>query len=152
MDGSVEYCCAVAEFNGYRAELVAPYLRDSLTEKQLVKEAYDHMKESVEVDHLIWPMRSTMCHPNWVVNGLDISPSARAKLTASNSGTMRCVPNQPRSPPCAPLGQSDHMKESVEVDHLMVPLEKKALIDSLRQALVNGADFTATAQQYLQLL
>ncbi len=25
------------EFNGYRAELVAPYLRDSLTEKQLVK-------------------------------------------------------------------------------------------------------------------
>lgn len=70
------------EFNGYRAELVAPYLRDSLTEKQLVKEAYDHMKESVEVDHL------------------------------------------------------------------MVPLEKKALIDSLRQALVNGADFTATAQKY----
>ena len=40
------------------------------------------------------------------------------------------------------------MKESVEVDHLMVPLEKKALIDSLRQALVNGADFTATTQKY----
>lgn len=53
------------EFNGYRAELVAPYLRDSLTEKQLVKEAYDHMKESVEVDHLMVPLEkkrlSTVC-------------------------------------------------------------------------------------------
>lgn len=44
------------EFNGYRAELVAPYLTDSLTEKRLVEEAYQRMKETVELNHLMLPL------------------------------------------------------------------------------------------------
>lgn len=44
------------EFAGYRAELVAPYLRDAATEQRLVDEAYDHMKEQVRIDHLMLPL------------------------------------------------------------------------------------------------
>jgi peptidyl-prolyl cis-trans isomerase SurA len=41
------------EFRGYRAELAAPYLRDSLMEKQLLEESYKHTLENVEINHLM---------------------------------------------------------------------------------------------------
>ncbi len=41
------------EFKGYRAELVAPYLRDTLVDRQLVDEAYAHMLESVKINHMM---------------------------------------------------------------------------------------------------
>lgn len=44
------------EFRGYRADLVAPYLRDTLMESKLVDEAYNHMLESVEIHHLMVPV------------------------------------------------------------------------------------------------
>lgn len=44
------------EFRGYRADLVAPYLRDTLVDRKLVDEAYAHMLESVKIHHLMVPV------------------------------------------------------------------------------------------------
>lgn len=41
------------EFAGYRAELVAPYLRDAAVEQQLVDDAYAHMLEQVQINHMM---------------------------------------------------------------------------------------------------
>lgn len=41
-----------------------------------------------------------------------------------------------------------HTLKEVKVDHLMLPLGKNALADSLRQALVGGADFEAIVAEY----
>lgn len=47
------------EYNGYCAELSAPYLRDSLMEQRLVNEAYDHMSRSRNVSHIMMPIGSS---------------------------------------------------------------------------------------------
>lgn len=47
------------EFDGYCAELSRPYLRDSLVEKRLIKEAYDRMATSRLVSHIMLPVGST---------------------------------------------------------------------------------------------
>jgi len=47
------------EFNGYCAELSAPYLRDSLIEQRLVQEAYDRMSRSRCVSHIMMPLGNT---------------------------------------------------------------------------------------------
>lgn len=80
----------IREFNGYRDELARPYLRDNSVEEILINEAYSHMKENVDIDHLM--LR------------LDENPAF---------GT----PN-------------------------------KALADSLRQAIIDGADFYEIAKAY----
>ncbi len=41
-----------------------------------------------------------------------------------------------------------HTLKEVKIDHLMLPLGQKELADSLRQALINGADFEAIVAQY----
>lgn len=43
------------EFQGYRAELVAPYLRDTIVDRKLIEEAYAHTLESVDINHLMLP-------------------------------------------------------------------------------------------------
>lgn len=48
------------EYNGYCAELARPYLRDSLVEEQLVREAYDRMGRMVNVSHILLPLGSTI--------------------------------------------------------------------------------------------
>lgn len=47
------------EFNGYCAELAAPYLRDSLVEQRLVNEAYERMSRSRNVSHIMVPLGNT---------------------------------------------------------------------------------------------
>ena len=44
------------EYNGYCAELSAPYLRDSLMEQRLVNEAYSRMSRSRSVSHIMMPL------------------------------------------------------------------------------------------------
>lgn len=44
------------EFHGYRKDLVAPYLRDTLIDRKLVDDAYAHMLESVEIHHMMLPV------------------------------------------------------------------------------------------------
>ncbi|MDE7443773.1 MAG: peptidylprolyl isomerase, partial [Muribaculaceae bacterium] len=43
----------IKEFNGYRNDLASPYLTDSAVEQQLLKDAYAHRLENVDVDHLM---------------------------------------------------------------------------------------------------
>ena len=43
----------VKEYSGYRAQLAKPYLVDKSAEEAVVKEAYDRMKEDVEVSHIL---------------------------------------------------------------------------------------------------
>lgn len=47
------------EFNGYCAELSAPYLRDSIMEQRLVQEAYERMSRSRCVSHIMLPLGQT---------------------------------------------------------------------------------------------
>lgn len=43
----------INELAGYRAQLTKPYLTDSKVEEQILQEAYDRMKEDVEVSHIL---------------------------------------------------------------------------------------------------
>lgn len=43
----------VSELNGYRNQLIAPYLTDSITKKNLVKQEYERMQEDVDVSHIL---------------------------------------------------------------------------------------------------
>lgn len=43
----------LAEFNKFRDELAAPYLRDNSVEEKLVKEAYSHLGKDVKVSHIM---------------------------------------------------------------------------------------------------
>lgn len=47
----------VKEYSGYRAQLAKPYLQDKAAEEEAVKEAYDRMKEDVEVSHILVRVR-----------------------------------------------------------------------------------------------
>ncbi|MCH5327765.1 MAG: peptidylprolyl isomerase [Coprobacter sp.] len=44
----------INELAGYRAQLAKQYLVDTRLEEQLLKEAYDRMRESVEVSHILF--------------------------------------------------------------------------------------------------
>jgi peptidyl-prolyl cis-trans isomerase SurA len=41
------------ELDGYRKQLIQPYLTDKTVEDRLAKEAYDRLKENVEVSHIL---------------------------------------------------------------------------------------------------
>ena len=43
----------VNELSGYRSQLTKPYLTDQKVDDQLLQEAYDRMKEDVEVSHIL---------------------------------------------------------------------------------------------------
>ena len=44
------------EFDGYARELARPYIYDTETERQLIETAYDHMRQNVEVSHIMLPL------------------------------------------------------------------------------------------------
>lgn len=44
------------EFDNYRADLAAPYLRDTEMEKQILEESMSHYKHDVKVSHIMLPM------------------------------------------------------------------------------------------------
>ena len=56
----------IREFNGYRDELARPYLRDNSVEEKLINEAYAHMKENVDINHLMLRLDDSHStgHPN----------------------------------------------------------------------------------------
>jgi len=43
----------VNELGGYRRQLITPYLTDKITEEALIQQAYDRMREYVEVSHIL---------------------------------------------------------------------------------------------------
>lgn len=47
------------EFQGYRSELAAPYLRDTVAEELLMKEIYGRMGYNVKVSHIMLPLGRT---------------------------------------------------------------------------------------------
>lgn len=59
------------EFMGYRSELAAPYLVDSVYVKRLMREAYDRMGEDVEVSHILFFMTRDMKENNKLYNKAD---------------------------------------------------------------------------------
>ncbi len=46
----------IKEFTGYRNDLASPYLRDASVDEQLLREAYAHRLENVDIDHLMLPL------------------------------------------------------------------------------------------------
>ncbi|MDE6161443.1 MAG: peptidyl-prolyl cis-trans isomerase, partial [Muribaculaceae bacterium] len=65
------------EFNGYRDELAAPYLRDAAVEEQLINESYARMQENVNIDHLLLPSSMSEATAdsirNLLANGADFT-------------------------------------------------------------------------------
>ncbi len=43
----------IKEYSGYRSQLAKPYLTDKNAEEEVVREAYDRMKEDIEVSHIL---------------------------------------------------------------------------------------------------
>lgn len=66
------------EFNGYCADLSAPYLRDSRVEQRLVEESYARMSRSRCVSHIMLPLGSTIAERN----------ANRARLDSIRSAIM----------------------------------------------------------------
>lgn len=46
----------IKEFKGYRNDLARPYLRDASVEDSLIQVVHDHMKEDVDVSHIMMPL------------------------------------------------------------------------------------------------
>ena len=44
----------ITEFEGYRNQLVKPYMVDQNAEEQLAREAYDRLLEEVEASHILF--------------------------------------------------------------------------------------------------
>ena len=59
------------EFNGYRADLAKPYLRDQSVEDDLLKKAYQQVAEEVRVAHIMLPLSGTEDGDKVVVARLD---------------------------------------------------------------------------------
>ncbi len=70
------------EFEGYRRDLAAPYLVDNSVNDILVKEAYERMKENVNVSHIMLPAPQTVAQRNEFYARLD---SMRAEILAGRA-------------------------------------------------------------------
>ncbi len=46
----------IKEFKGYRNDLARPYLRDTSVEDSLIQVVHNHMKEDVDVSHIMMPL------------------------------------------------------------------------------------------------
>lgn len=46
----------IKEFKGYRNDLARPYLRDASVEDSLIQVVHNHMKEDVDVSHIMMPL------------------------------------------------------------------------------------------------
>lgn len=43
----------ITELSGYRSQLTKPYLTDSKVDEALIREAYDHSKEDIDISHIL---------------------------------------------------------------------------------------------------
>lgn len=64
------------ELNGYRNQLIAPYLTDSVKRNELVQEAYQHLLEDIEVSHIMFRID----FPNEEPMALEKAKKARKRL------------------------------------------------------------------------
>lgn len=68
------------ELNGYRNQLIAPYLTDSTKINELVEEAYQFLLEDIETSHILFVANS----PQEAEEALEKAKKARKKLKKSN--------------------------------------------------------------------
>lgn len=68
------------ELNGYRKQLIGPYLTDTVKRNELVQEAYQYLLEDIEVSHILF----TFDFPNQAPEALEKAKKARKKLKKSN--------------------------------------------------------------------
>jgi peptidyl-prolyl cis-trans isomerase SurA len=59
------------EFDGYKADLVKPFLTDGTVQERLVNEAYERMKYNVDVDHIMLPLGKDKAENNEILARLD---------------------------------------------------------------------------------
>jgi peptidyl-prolyl cis-trans isomerase SurA len=68
------------ELEGYRKQLVGPYLTDTVKRNELVQEAYQRMLEDIEVSHILF----SVDFPSQAPEALAKAEKARKKLKKSN--------------------------------------------------------------------
>mgnify|MGYP006421290725 CR=1 FL=1 len=187
------------EFNQYRDQLAAPYLRDQEATQELVREAYSRMKDEIRVRHILISLEEN-APPKDTLRAYRLADSLRqAALNGSDFGELA---TQYSDDPSVEKNQGDlgyftafqmiypfesaayklekgtiskpvrtrfgyHIiklinrrpnQGKVEVAHLMIRPEKsesgandreaRQKIDSLYQALQNGADFEKLVMEY----
>lgn len=91
------------EYNGYCNDLARPYMRDSLVEDQLVREAYGRMATTRRVSHIMQPIGATRAEKEAnrqrldsirtaIINGADFGEMAQKyssdRSAANNKGSM----------------------------------------------------------------
>lgn len=64
------------ELQGYRNQLIAPYLTDTVKRNELVQEAYQHLLEDIEVSHILFRVD----FPNEAPMALEKAKNARKRL------------------------------------------------------------------------
>lgn len=53
----------IRQFNSYRMQLGAPYLKDTISENEYVKKIYNRLQEDIEVNHIILPFSKEIIFP-----------------------------------------------------------------------------------------
>lgn len=70
----------VKELAGYRDQLAEPYLKDQNLDEQLIKEAYERLKEEVEASHILIKLEGDI--PTDTLKAYNKAMEARAKVIA----------------------------------------------------------------------
>lgn len=138
----------INEFRRYRNDLANPYLEDETVEDKLAHEAYDRMKEDVEVSHIMYhladPKTNSLSKPrefmdsirNCILNGQDFAELAAkysidpsAKRNGGNMGYIKSGLTPYAFEYAAyntPVGEISEVVESPYGLHLVKPTAKRA--------------------------
>lgn len=148
------------EFNKFRDELAAPFLRDSAEQERLVLEAYSHLAEDVYVSHIMLPMPSAQTPHSeatldslrtLIVNGqANFEDIARQysidKGSASNGGRMGWVTGNSRLP-----WQFENMAYATEVGQISPIVNSGYGLHIIRPEMRRKAKGEVSAQHILLL-
>lgn len=68
------------QFESYRMQMAAPYLKDTVSENEYVKKMYGRLLENVEINHLVIPFNKDLIFPADTMPVYEKAMEARAKI------------------------------------------------------------------------
>lgn len=183
----------IKEYNSFRNDLSAPYLRDTAVEENLVQEALDHRRFDVLVSHIMLPLENGCEHQldslrTAILNGTTTFEDVARKYSIDRSSNAKgglmgfVVPDRfpwafEKAAYDTPVGEISGIVNSGMGYHLVRPEKRtpvqgevnashillmtrgmddnakaavKERIDSIYEALDNGADFAELAKRFSQ--
>lgn len=70
----------IRQFESYRMQIAAPYLKDTISESRYIKKMYGRLLENIEVNHLLIPFDTDIVFPGDTIAVYERAMEARAKI------------------------------------------------------------------------